>query len=300
MTHRKRYIRRLAEAFVLNLRSERHLAMFSAYLDESGKGNERRSFIAVGGLVSSSLQWDRLQREWDERLLHVPAMPRDEQGRPAPFHMNKFEAGNWPTAGYRFRSAMSKRRLLDDLLAIMRHRVKLRVFTVVWLDHYRTLFSGDRRFKIPWVFGTLGCATRIAHWAKNHSPDPVPFIFEQGGEGWGIAYENYCGLKKEGKLGKTRMGSWTFDDKHIAGLQAADLWAWELRNHFQAQVPERQPYSLRPSLLKIIDGVPDGLGFSIGGLELQTLMEDLERGTKRVPAIPFRRNSLPMVIPEAL
>ena len=96
------------------------------------------------------------------------------------------------------------------------------------------------------------------------------------------------------------MGSWTFDDKHIAGLQAADLWAWELRNHFQAQVPERQPYSLRPSLLKIIDGVPDGLGFSIGGLELQTLMEDLERGSKRVPAIPFRRNSLPMVIPEAL
>ena len=142
MTHRKRYIRRLAEAFVLNPRSERHLAMFSAYLDESGKGNERRSFIAVGGLVSSSLQWDRLQREWDERLLHVPAIPIDQQGRPAPFHMNKFEAGNWPTAGYRFRSAMSKRRLLDDLLAIMRHRVKLRAYRGMAGSLSHAIFGG--------------------------------------------------------------------------------------------------------------------------------------------------------------
>jgi hypothetical protein len=274
--------------------------MFSAYFDESGKGVERNSFLAVGGLVSSALQWGRLQGEWDERLLHVPDMPIDEQGRPVPFHMNKFEAGNWSTSGYRFRSEVSKRRLLDDLLAIMRHRVKLRVFTVVWLGHYRTLFSRDKKFKMPWVFCTLGCASRIAHWAEKHCTDPVPFIFERGGEGWGIAYENYCGLKKEGKLGKTKIGNWTFDNKHIAGLQATDLWAWELRHHFQAQLPERQPYILRPSLLKIIDGVPDGLGFSIGGMELQTLMEDLERGTKRVRAIPSRRTSLPMVISDAL
>jgi hypothetical protein len=290
----------LAEALILNLTAERHLSMFSAYLDESGKGNERETFLAVGGPVSSALQWGRLQRDWTEHLLCVPEMPLDKQGRPVPFHMTEFESGNWPTKRYRWRSERTRSRFLHGLIDIMRHRVKLRVFTVIWLDHYHTLFPKDRKHKIPWLMCALGCASRISKWAEQRSYDSIPFIFERGGEGWGIALENHRGLEKQGRLGKTKIGSWTSDDKHVAGLQAADLWAWELRHHFQAQLPHKPPYDLRKSLEKLMIGVPDGSGFAIGGADLQMLMEDLELGTSRIQPVSFRSDGLPRIDHTAL
>jgi hypothetical protein len=165
--------------------------MFTAYLDESGKGNERNSFIAVGGLVSSSLQWGRLQSDWTSHLLGLPGMPVDEVGRPVPFHMNAFESRYWPTDKYQWRSENARARFLNGLIEIMRHRIKLRVFTAVWLPHYHMLFSKDRRYKLPWVMAALGCASRVSKWAEQTHHDAIPFIFERGGEEWGIALENH-------------------------------------------------------------------------------------------------------------
>ena len=272
---------------------ERQLAMFSAYLDESGKGHQRRSFIAIGGLVSSSLQWGRLEAEWKAQLTHLAGMPLDARGRPVPFHMSDFESGRRPVSGYQWRSEKSKRRFLNGLIDIMRRRVKLRVFCVIWLDHYHSIFPKDRRYKLPWVMCALGCASRIAKWAEEKSGDPVPFIFERGGEGWGIALDNYQRLEKVGRLGKTKIGTWTLDDKHVAGLQAADLWAWELRQHFQGQLRDGDSYTLRTSLKNIMYAVPDGAGFAIGGLELETLMEDLRLGTSTIQPITSRPDGLP-------
>jgi hypothetical protein len=227
-------------------------------------------------------------------------MPLDEQGRPEPFHMSSFESGNWPSKGYRFRSKVSRTRFLNDLLDIMRHRVKLRVFTVIWLHHYHALFSGDKTFKLPWMMCALGCASRIARWGERNASDRIPFTFERGGEGWGAAHDNICQLEKQGRLGKTKIGNWDYDDKHVAGLQAADLWAWELRNHFQAQLPGKPSYELRASLKKLVQGIPDGLGFIVGGSELETLMEDLRAGTSTIQPVPFASNGLAKLIPEAL
>ncbi|HEX4593479.1 MAG TPA: DUF3800 domain-containing protein [Bryobacteraceae bacterium] len=287
MSRRKQYIEKLAEVLILNPAGERRLAMFSAYLDESGKGHERDSFLAVGGLVSSSLQWGRLQSEWVDHLKRLPRMPLDEQGRPRPFHMTDFESGHWPIRNYQWRSEKAKARFLDGLLDIMRYRVKLRVFTVIWLGHYHKLFPGDKKFKFPWVMSALGCASRIAKWGEQKAQDPIPFIFERGGEGWSIALENHRRLEEKGQLGKTKIGSWTLDDKQLAGLQAADLWAWELRHHFQAQLPERQPYILRPSLEKLMIGVPDGSGFVIGRKRPEHADGRLEARKVPNPACPI-------------
>lgn len=272
----------------------------SAYLDESGKGNERQSFLAVGGLVSSALQWERLQTEWIEHLKQLDGMPLDDQGRPKPFHMSDFEVGNWPVKRYRWPSEKRRLGFLNGLIDIMRHRVKLRVFTVIWLNHYHRLFALDEKFKLPWAMCALGCASRIAKWGEGKVSDPIPFIFEKGGEGWGLARDNIYGLEKSGRLNGTRIGSWADMDKYETGLQAADLWSWELRHHFQAQLPHQPPYRLRDSLVKLIYGVPDGLGFCMGGLELQTLMDDLEHGTSTVQPVNFGRLGLPQLIPEAL
>jgi hypothetical protein len=272
--------------------------MFSAYLDESGKGGERKSFIAVGGLVSSALQWERFQVEWTDQLRRVPDMPLDEQNRPVPFHMNKFESGHWPERGYRWRSEKTKTRFLSDLLDIIRRRVKLRVFTAVQLGDYHQLFPKDEKFKHPWVLCAIGCASCISKWAEREGHDAVPFIFEKGGEGWGIAMDNHRDLEKRGRRRKTKIGSWTTDDRHVAGLQAADLWAWELRHHFQAQLSDR-PYSLRASLKKML-GVPDGSGFVLRAVDLNVLVEDLRLGTSTIQPVTFCRKGILKINTEAL
>jgi hypothetical protein len=84
-------------------------------------------------------------------------------------------------------------------------------------------------------------------------------------------------------------------------LQAADLWAWELRNHFQAQLPGKPSYEeLRASLKKLLHAIPDGLGFIVGGAELETLMEDLRVGTSTIRPVPFSLDAVAKLIPEAL
>jgi hypothetical protein len=123
-------------------------------------------------------------------------------------------------------------------------------------------------------------------------------IFEVGGEGWNIAYENYCWLEELDRLGKTKIGPWTRKDKHTAGLQAADLWSWELRRHFVSQM-DRYP-GLRPSLEKLICGVPDGAGFILDGGSLQSIMQDLKHGTSTVDVHEFSPESLPKLNQGAL
>jgi hypothetical protein len=295
---KKECIERLAEALILNPVGERHLAMFSAYLDESGQGVERQSFLAVGGLVSSALQWGRLQKDWTKHLLTVPNIPLDESGRPLPFHMTDFETGNWPVSGYRWPNEKRKVKFLDGLIQIICERVKLRVYTIVYLGHYHILFPKDRRKKIPWVLSALGCASRISKWAEQRPCDPVPFIFERGGEGWGIAYDSYCRMERLGHLGKTKIGSWTMEDKYTTGLQAADLWSWELRKHFTSQMGEYP--GLRPSLEKLIYGVSDGAGFILDGHALQSMIDDFKQGTSTVEICKFCPNSLPKLNREAL
>lgn len=178
--------------------------------------------------------------------------------------------------------------------------MKLRVFTVIWLKHYHAIFAKDKRYRLPWTMSALGCASRVSKWAEHKNyPDPIPFVFERGGEGWGLALENHRELEESGRLGKTKIGQWALDDKHVAGLQAADLWAWELRHHFQGQLPSNRPYMLRESLEKVMT-VPDGWGFTIGGCELETMMEDLRVGASNVRPVSFCRTGLPMLIPEAL
>src|ERR1700733_11915335 len=178
---KKTYIETLAHALVLNPAVERHLAMFSAYLDESGKGHDRK-FLAVAGLVSSELQWGRMEREWNAALLRLPGIPTDDEGRPEPFHMTDFVVGNWPTKRYRWTSEKRKGQFLDELVNIICKRVKLRVYTVVYLNHYHTIFPKDPHKKYPWVLSALGCASRISKWGEKHNHDSIPFIFEGGGE----------------------------------------------------------------------------------------------------------------------
>jgi hypothetical protein len=282
-----------------NPAGERHLAMFSAYLDESGKGAERNAFLAVGGLVSSALQWGRLERDWRKCLLSVDGMPLDSDGRPVPFHMTDFVSDNWPIRKYQWRSEKSKEAFLNRLINVMCRRIKLRVFTVVVLQEYHTIFPKDPKKKWPWTLSALGCASRISQWGQSQNCIPIPFIFEQGGEGWSLAYKNHCLLKKSGRLSQAMIGSWTMADKHVAGLQAADIWAWEMRRHFKSQVAGELP-RLRPSLKKLVYCVPDGRGFVLDGYGLNMLMEDFRKGTATVPICEFSPRSLPAITEDGL
>lgn len=187
-TSRKRHrIERLAEVLLPSASGERYLAMLSAYLDESGKGNERKRFLAVGCLVSSALQWVRLEKDWNACLLAVPGMPILDGEPVVPFHMTDFEVGKWPMEGYQWPSPQKKDAFLNRLVAIICNRVRLRVYTAVYLEHYHLLFPGDKKYETPWVLSALGCAHHVSKWAIDKTKDNVPFIFEAGGEGWRIA-----------------------------------------------------------------------------------------------------------------
>ena len=149
----------------------------------------------------------------------------------------------------------------------------------------------------------LVCDLRLDEWAKEHRhTDRIPFVFEGGGEGWGLAQMNYAQLLKSGRLKQTNIGSWAFDSKQIAALQAADIWAWELRRHLTRQLPGADPSAVRPSLTRLLNGVPDGMGYTLGGHELTGLMDSLK--TRGMPSgiepQPFRSYKDMELIPDAL
>jgi len=224
-------LERLAAAIFVNTDNpeSRLMALFTAYVDASGNAQDQ-PFVVVSGYIANFLQWKLFEGSWSEaHRKHDVEMP---------FHMTAFiEATTHP------QSYALQKNARPDYVALAKYPKKAESFLwhlcrvqegmvncgfscIVEMGVYRQVNANfDLRSAIPpYALGARTCLALIHGWEANFDvQEPVECIFEKGDFEQGKFTEL---LRSEGypyePIYKPKA--------EYAGLQAADMYAWEQAN----------------------------------------------------------------------
>lgn len=215
---------------------------FEMYCDDSGTDGD--SPIAVAACyVSSKSQWDEFVRNWDEVL-------RDEGFEC--MHMAEFVAK--PAAGHKpfcDWDNTKKDRVYGKLASIINTRVRKGFGIAIPKDafdkaaskHFREHYANDH-----YTYAVHCCIGLIADWRAQYGvTPPVQFIFDQGSPRaqieavWSILSDHPGASAKYGLV----PNGYGFQDKKLfKPLQAADILAWQIRNHTRRLLDKYKSLSL--------------------------------------------------------
>jgi hypothetical protein len=211
-------------------------------MDDSGETDEGVSpVIVLGGFIGNSLQWAAFSDEWKAALDKEPALD----------YFKMVEAEN-------LRGQFSKGRGWTDdarderisaLTDVIRSRVQARVSISLnrddFIAHVRTARAPKRTSLLDKAYGVLfhhAIFTVAAHHVVRNIQQPVDFIFDEQGSIGNEAVAEWDRVKAicadMAKSGRTNflpyLGSRPIfrDEKTFLPLQAADLYAWQVRRHF--------------------------------------------------------------------
>jgi hypothetical protein len=161
-----------------------------------------------------------------------------------PFHMmdltaRRREFKGWPEG--------KRRELLGQLLAGILRAQAIPIGSVVSLDGYRALPAEDRvRFKDPHFLAFQTLTYQIAAAAGiSLYPGPATMVYAhhpEHSDGLGNTGQLWEAVRKHNPIIWQFMESYICSEQtDLPGLQAADLWAYELRHHFEVIRPAGRP-----------------------------------------------------------
>jgi hypothetical protein len=213
-------------------------AKFEVYADDSGSEPQSPIFY-LGGFISSVERWASLSNEWDLALALPPALDYFKMSEAAGFWEQFSRKRGWNEAN-------REDRLVTFARIINRHAM-LRVSASIRHDLFEkyllSLPAVERNLAVDEPYVALAMhfisgATTFAYEAGIR--EPIDFIFdEQAGfkdevrERWPV-YKRLYQLTARGRQLVPLLGAEpTFlDEKDRKPLQAADLYAWQARNHY--------------------------------------------------------------------
>lgn len=221
-------IERLAASLFVNT-DHLNMAMFTAYFDASGNAREQ-PFVVVSGYIANFLQWKLFEASWLEA--------HKKHDVELPFHMSDFvEATTHP------RSYELQKKARPDYVEIAKHPKKAESFLwhlcrvqegmvncgfscIVQMDLYRRVNdSFDLRALIPpYALGARTCLALVHGWESAFDiQEPVECIFEKGD----FEQVKFTDLLKSEEYPYEPIYK---PKAEFAGLQAADMYAWEQSN----------------------------------------------------------------------
>lgn len=214
------------------------LELLDGYFDASGKqASVKDKLITVNGCLSTPTNWQAFDIEWQKTLKDFGFTPDPKFGRFV-FHTTDFHSGYCKLSP----KAMSKadRQLIYRTLIqiVRRHSLFIGGFAVVLKDYVRFANKYPSITKIcfgkPGTFVSILGFGRFMEWAgnKNYSKS-ISVMFDRGDEFWGEMSHGFEAFVKTPANEHLSIGSLTSGNKaEFSPLQAADIVAWESRQHF--------------------------------------------------------------------
>lgn len=208
--------------------------MLTTYFDESGTHRDSAAFV-VAGLIAPQDQWARLSKEWRRELL--------KHG------LAHFHAVDCVHGRKLFKGMPKEERdeLLDRLAQITARYACWRVWTVVIMKDFRSVFSGLAEDKL-YQMCAWGCSAGIRYLAERRST-PVDCEFAKGGKGGGRAFVHFKRNAEFYRLGSVNDPD---DVQEQPPLQAADLHAYEVHRYFSERL-RQSGRSMRRSFSKLLE-----------------------------------------------
>ncbi len=235
-------VERLSRIAFPSAATERNMAYYSAYFDESTSADS--PVLVVAGFLSTDAQWMLFEREWKEVL--------------AAFEITAFHAQHFSKHKEEFLGWEEPKRkaLLRKLLSIINERAAFGFASTVHVKEFDAVFTGNDRRDIgsPYNLCCTACYLQIGHWAqRNYQVEPLALIFDAGHKNAGDVTNTFNAEIKKSENIAYRLGSLTFsDDKVMVPLQAADLAAYELWKWLDEHFAQKKRHGRFP-LLKMMN-----------------------------------------------
>jgi len=281
-------------------------ARFEVYVDDSGSEPQSPIFF-LGGFISSVERWAAFSNEWDSALALPPALDYFKMSEAAGFWEQFSRKRGWNETNREDRLATFAR--IINKYAMLRVSASIR--HDLFEKYLLSLPAIERNLAVDEPYITLAMhfvsgATMFAY--DNGIRDPIDFIFdEQAGfkdelrERWPV-YKRLYQLTPRGRQLAPLLGAEPsfLDEKERKPLQAADLYAWQARDHYiQNHKFKNQKIEVPMSAtMKLLRGIPrDHFPMTEAMLARQhtSLVQHGERIKKEqpsltlIPAIPDRK-----------
>jgi Protein of unknown function (DUF3800) len=255
-THNETAIDRLAASLFVNCRypGSRTLASFTAYFDASGNALDQ-PFLIVAGYIANYLQWKNLESMWTQ--IH------EKNKVDLPFHMAEFVAATQNPSRYASQTKARAdyvalgndperaERFLAGLVLTQISSVNCSVTSIVPMSIYNDISSllDLRQVIPPYALGARMCLGQVNQWEKMFDMhEPVECIFEEGDFEQGKFTDLMISAGAPLPIYKPK--------SKYAGLQAADMYAWERAAYEKHKTRLPDDPSPREAFNFLIGGVP--------------------------------------------
>ena len=214
------------------------LTKYVSFVDESGHAKDPdQSYLCLAGLLATETAWKKFDFEWQTACA--------EQGLKEPFHMVDFASRRGEFTGW---EEEKRRHLLGELISAISRARAIPIGSVVSIKGFNALPPQVRQgFKDPHFLAFQSLTYQIAVAASMEwEPGPVTMVYAhhpEHSEGLGNTGQLWEAVRKYTPIVALFMESYLCGQQvDYPGLQAADLWAYELRRHFEAIRPaEKMP-----------------------------------------------------------
>lgn len=207
---------------------------FTAHADDSGK--KETPMVVVAGYLADAAHWALFQKAW----------------------MTKVEKRGWPEFK---RSSYDLKKLggdfLSELTDLIWNHVAFGYANILYSDDWRKVankYALELHHALPYPMCARTCIGHVRAWCAAHDvkSEYMAYIFDKGSQNSGELTE----LLKLDDSRAVRKISLTQDDSdRIAGLQASDFLAWEIRNQFLNHNPDPQSWAdFTPELAYLLRG----------------------------------------------
>jgi len=267
------------------------------FVDDSGSEPQSPIFF-LGGLISSAEQWAVFSDDWALALAEPPALEY--------FKMSEAASLQGQFAKWRGWDETKRDDRLLTLARIIRRHVRLRVSVSIRHDLFQKYMMSvpavERNLATdsPYVLLFTQMVTVAVLFAHKHGVrDACDFIFDEQGASGEEALRHWS-LYKVALNGSIRRELFSLigsppifrDEKEFLPLQAADLYAWQARNHY-VENHQVENQTIKIPMNKILDslrGIPRFHRPITEGELIQqhaSMLRTGERFSKERPGVPL-------------
>ena len=209
------------------------LAKYLSFVDESGHAKDpNQNFLCLAGLLATEDDWEKFNLEWRAAC--------EFEGLKEPFHAKDFAARRGEFEGW---GEDKRKHLLAGLIAAIRSAHAIPIGSVVCRKGFDALPETVRKgFRDPHFLAFQSLTYQIAVAASvQWQPGPVTMVYANHPEhshGLGSTKQLWEAVREHTPIVAWFMKSYVCGEQvDHPGLQAADLWAYELRHHFDVIRP---------------------------------------------------------------
>lgn len=249
------------------------MSMFAIYCDDSGT-DEGNRVASVAGFLGKVARWEAFQKQWGRALKEfgIKTMHRAD--------LESF------VGEYKGWNGAHRTRFLQRVQPIIREHMTVPIGSAVIKEDFRKIIPKHIQEQFEGVYGWCAhdCLVAVSHWYSHRGyRKPIQWVFEAGTIGHGQVDAMFRELNSNPKTrGQYYIKGWSFQDKSIIPLQAADVLAYEVFKQVTNQIVDKgENYGVRFSMKNLIHATDDRYLKYWGKQRLLEWFEEWDRRNQR-------------------